>query len=295
MAVEPEPLGSGGAIRQFHERLTEPFFAFNGDILTNVQLAPMIARHRGAAAAVSIFFVAVEDPSMFGVARLDADGRVLQFVEKPARGAAPSHWANAGIWLFQPEVLQQIPDGRRSMVETELFPQLIAADQRVQAFCDGCFWVDIGTPNRYLETQLRLLSEPELRILPLHLWPGSNVLSARDDWQSAAPPTIAPGVELRGPVLLGSAVRVAEGARLLGPLAIGDRCEIGRGATLEHSVLWEGCTVGAGARARRSVLADGCTVGEDAELNEVVAGQRAHLGHAVRVAERSLAPEEAVL
>jgi mannose-1-phosphate guanylyltransferase len=298
MAVEPQPLGSGGAIRQFRERLTEPFFAFNGDILTNVPLAPMVARHRETAAAVSIFFIAVDDPSMFGVARLDGDERVLEFVEKPPAGSAPSNWANAGVWLFQPEVLARVPEGRRSMVETELFPELIAAGERVQAFCRQCFWVDIGTPVRYLDAQLRLLAEPELRVLPLRSWPGLSdpaALSSADDPLTVPPPTIAPGVELRGPVLLGSGVQVAAGARLLGPLAIGDGCQIKASARLERAVLWENCTIGAAARISGSVLADGCRIGPGAELDGVVVGQAASVAAGVRLVGRAIAPDEAVM
>jgi len=295
MTVEPEPLGSGGAIRQFHDRLREPFFALNGDILTNVQLAPMIARHRERAAVVSIFFISVDDPTMYGVAGLDDEDRVVQFVEKPPAGAAPSHWANAGVWLFEPRVLERVPEGRRSMVETELFPQLIADGERVQAFCDRCFWVDIGTPRRYLEAQLRLLTEPDLRSLPLRLWPGLNALSAHDDPSSEPPPAIEPGAELVGPVLLGSGAKIAADARLIGPLVIGDGCSIGPGAVLERSVLWQACGVGAGARITQSVLADGCSVGAGAMLREIVAGQGAAFAPAVRCSGRSVAPDETVL
>ncbi len=298
MAVEPQPLGSGGAIRQFHERLTEPFFAFNGDILTNVQLAPMIARHRETAAAVSIFFIAVDDPSMFGVARLDGEERVLEFVEKPPAGTAPSNWANAGVWLFQPDVLARVPEGRRSMVETELFPELIAAGERVQAFCESCFWVDIGTPARYLEAQLRLLAEPALRVLPLRPWPalpGFEALSAADEPAAEPPPAIAPGVQMHGPVLLGSGVQVAAGARLVGPLALGDGCRIEAGAVLERSVLWERCTVGAAAHVAGSVLADGGRIGPGAELDGVVAGQAASVAAGMRLSGRTIEPDERVI
>lgn len=298
MTVEPQPLGSGGAIRQFRERLPEPFFAFNGDILTNVQLAPLIARHRETQAAVSIFFIAVDDPSMFGVARLDGDGRVREFVEKPPAGTAPSNWANAGVWLFQPEVLARVPEGRRSMVETELFPQLIAVGERVQAFCEQCFWVDIGTPARYLDAQLRLLAEPALRVLPLQPWPGLSrvaALSSADDPAAVTPPTVAPGAEIAGPVLLGSGVQVAAGARLVGPLAIGDGSRIEAGAVLERSVLWERCSVGAATRVTGTVLADGCQIGAGAELDGVVAGQAASVAAGLRLGARTIEPDEMVM
>src|SRR5579871_3149419 len=163
MVVEAEPLGSAGAIKQFQPELVRPFFAFNGDILTNIDLTAMQQQHERRNAAVSIALMEVEDPSGFGVVELDDDQRVRRFVEKPPRELAPSRWANAGIWLFEPRTLDRIPARRRSMVETELFPELIAANERVQGYCQRAFWVDIGTPERYLSVQLQMLEDASLR------------------------------------------------------------------------------------------------------------------------------------
>ncbi|MHB8577744.1 MAG: nucleotidyltransferase family protein, partial [Dehalococcoidia bacterium] len=118
MAVEEQPLGSAGAIRQFKDELNEPFFALNGDILTNIDLTAMQELHASRRAAVSIALMEVEDPSGFGVVALDEAQRIEAFVEKPPRELAPSRWANAGIWLFEPWTLDRVPVGRRSMVET---------------------------------------------------------------------------------------------------------------------------------------------------------------------------------
>src|SRR6185437_9836039 len=252
--VEEQPLGSGGAIKQFEAQLSEPFFAFNGDILTNIDLGAMAEHHSRSNADVSIALIEVEDPSGFGVVRLGDDERIEAFVEKPPRGEAPSRWANAGVWLFQPEVLAAIPAGRRSMVETELFPQLIAAGRRVQGFCTRAFWVDIGTPQRYLDAQLRLLHEPALRVLPLRMLAGgaggATLLSAEED--DAVPPRIDPIAELSGPIVLGAGVAV--------------------GATLAGSVLWEGARVEAGAEVHGSVLANGASAGAGARLDGAVLG-----------------------
>src|SRR5207237_111548 len=110
---------------------------------------------------------------------------------KPPAELAPSHWANAGIWLFEPEVLARVPAGRRSMVETELFPELIAAGEWVQGYAEQGFWVDIGTPQRYLETQLLMLRRPELRVLPLSTWPGGESLCAEDRPAADGAPALA--------------------------------------------------------------------------------------------------------
>ena len=288
--VEAQPLGSAGAIKQFEPLLREPFFAFNGDILTNIDLGAMLAQHRRSDAAVSIALIEVDDPSGFGVVRLGEDDRIEAFVEKPPREEAPSRWANAGIWLFQPEVLGAIPAGRRSMVETELFPQLIAAGQRVQGFRAQGFWVDIGTPQRYLGAQLRLLREPELRVLPLRAWPGTPALNANDD--DAPPPRIDRIAELSGPIVLGAGAAVEAGARIIGPAVLGRGATLAAGALLENAVLWDGARLEAGSELRNSVLADAASVGAGARLDDAVLGHAANVAAGLTVQGARVNPPE---
>jgi len=215
---------------------------------------------------------------------------VLAFVEKPAPGTAPSRWANAGVWLFQPEVLARVPAGQRSMVETALFPELIAAGERVQAFCDRRFWVDIGTPERYRDVQLQLLDEPALRILPLSQWPGGPYLCAEDDPARAVAPRVADGATISGPVLLGAGVTIDAGARIEGPVAIGAGSRIGAHARLARTVLWDRCAIGADAQVSESVLASGVVVGDGAALSAVFAGHEARFPAGADVRNERVAP-----
>lgn len=287
IAVEPQPLGSGGAIKQFTETLHEPFLALNGDILTSIDLGAMQAEHRRAAADVTIALIEVDDPSGFGVVRLGEDDRIEAFIEKPPRGQVPSRWANAGIWLFQPEVLEAIPEGR-SMVETELFPRLIAAGARVQGFRARGFWVDIGTPRRYLDAQLRLLAEPALCVLPPAMLPDRPFFV---DAQGVLP-DVDPIAEVHRPVLIGAGARVDAGAVLRGPVVLGAGVVVGAGATVERSVLWEGVRIGPGAEVRGSILARRVVVGAGARVEESVLGCDVVVrsGHVLR--EASLAPPD---
>jgi mannose-1-phosphate guanylyltransferase len=288
MEVEPQPLGSGGAIKQFEHDLREPFFAFNGDILTNMDLAAMQRGHRQSGAALSIGLIEVDEPSGFGIADLRPDGRIVRFVEKPPAAEAPSRWANAGVWLFQPEVLERIPAGRRSMVETELFPQLIAAGERLQGYAEHCFWVDIGTPERYLAVQLRLLEEPTLRFLPLDTWSGTPFLRA--EAPSGQPPVVAPDARLQGPVLIGAGTRIEAGAEIQGPAALGRECRVGAGARLERAVLWDEVDLGARSVVRASVLANGCRIGAGARLFSVIAGAGAQIAANLALSDVRLDP-----
>ncbi len=112
-AVEPEPLGTGGAIRFSAGSIDETFVVCNGDVLTDLDLGALIAAHRGHGARATIALHRVEDPSAYGLVRTGEDGVVTAFVEKPAPGTADVDTINAGTYVFEPDVLELIPpDGR---------------------------------------------------------------------------------------------------------------------------------------------------------------------------------------
>ncbi len=243
-ADEPEPLGSGGAIRNVAALLERrTFLVVNGDILTGIDLTAMLAHHRRRKALATIALTPVDDPASYGVVALDEEDRILRFVEKPAPGTAPSSWGNAGFWLFEPAALDRIPAGR-SMVETGLFPELAAAGERLIGYRSHAHWIDAGTPERYLRANLDAL---------------------------------------HGASVSGEGVR-AHPEALLSAACLGDGCEVGEGAEVVDSVLWEGVRVGRGARVRSSVFADGVTIGEGAELEGAVLGRGASIAPGARPA-----------
>ena len=126
-AYEEEPLGSGLAVKAAAKDFQGPFFVCNGDVITDLDLSSMTQRHREGGATLSISLSSVEDPSGYGVVEMTDGDRITRFVEKPARGEAPSSWANAGTWIFEPEVLDHIPDERMDgSLERLVFPSLIA-------------------------------------------------------------------------------------------------------------------------------------------------------------------------
>jgi len=255
-AVEPLPLGTGGAIRFAAGAVTGgdgPFLVFNADVVQTFDIRGLLDFHRQRGAHVTIALVEVEDPSAYGAVELDAEGRVLRFVEKPRPGQTASRLVNAGIYVFEPEVLRWIPPGREVSVERETFPALVAAGLRVYGFpCQG-YWKDIGTRQRYLELHRDVLAGrcslpvPGTPSRP-GVWLGEGV-------------TVPPSVQLVPPVALGPGTAVEQGARL-GPWVVtGAGCRIGAGAQVSETVLWDRAQVCARVVLRRSVLGFGTRVG----------------------------------
>src|SRR3989344_7465095 len=122
---ETEPLGTAGPFHLLPQKMTETFVVCNGDELKQIDFDAMLAQHLATAAAATLALTTVEDPSAYGVARLDGT-KILEFVEKPKREEAPSNCINAGFYLLEPSVLALIHAGR-AMLEYDVFPKLAAA------------------------------------------------------------------------------------------------------------------------------------------------------------------------
>ena len=141
---ENEPQGTAGPLRLAKKFLKESFIVSNGDELKNINIPRMFRLHKRKNALATIALTTVDDPSHYGVARLDGS-RIVEFVEKPS--IPPSNLINAGFYIFEPEVIDMIPDGF-SMIEKDVFPEL-AKLGRLRGFPFAGQWFDIGNIERY--------------------------------------------------------------------------------------------------------------------------------------------------
>lgn len=237
---EQRRLESGGAIRNaFREAGIEGrFTVVNGDVMLDFDFAHALAAHEAARAELTIALYEMPDVSQFGVAVTDAEGMVIGFVEKPPLGTEPSTLVNAGVWIFEPHLIDDIPPGPVRVEET-LFPSLVGRGRRVLGYRFDGLWADVGTAARYLAVNQALLE------------PGQNCM--------AGTVTVAPNATVESS-------------------CAGEGTTIGPGATVRRSVLWENVTVSEGAVVEDSVLADGVIVGAGAVLRGVVAGSNTHIG-----------------
>jgi mannose-1-phosphate guanylyltransferase len=243
--VEPRPRGTAGAIRfaaeALGERLEERFLALNGDVLTDLDLGALLRAHEERGARATIALHPVEDSAAFGLVRRGADGAVEEFAEKT--GEPVPGEVNAGAYVLERSVLDLIPAGREVSIEREVFPRLVG--EGLGALVLEGYWMDIGTPQRYLQAS----------------W---DILEGR----------VETGVEPSAPGLF-----VAPGAEVAEDAEVGPRgvvsagSSVATGARLHESVLLEGCTVEAGANVSGSILSPGVTVEAGATLADTVVGR----------------------
>ena len=150
---EVTPLGTGGAIRNAAQALRSgpgsPVLVLNGDVLSGHDLAAQLDLHSKAEAAVTLHLVEVSDPARFGCVPTDAGGRVTAFLEKTPQPV--TNQINAGCYVFRREVIDEIPPGVVTSVERETFPALIADDAVVMGYLDTSYWLDVGTPEAFVQ------------------------------------------------------------------------------------------------------------------------------------------------
>jgi mannose-1-phosphate guanylyltransferase len=243
--TEAEPLGTGGAIVSVLDRVgSETFVALNGDILTDLDLTAMLARHRDRGAAVTIALHHVEDARAFGLVASEADGRVTEFREKPQEPVPGD--INAGTYVIEPAALASWLPGTFLWIEGEVFPALIRAGAAVDGFPSDAYWLDLGTPEQYLRAHFDLLE---------------GNLS---------------GVSYEAP-WVGDRAEVHPDARLGRQVAVGAGARIAAGADLDRSVVLRGANVGEGARIAGTVLGAVASVGPGATLLTCVVGEGARV------------------
>jgi mannose-1-phosphate guanylyltransferase len=259
-AVEPSPLDTAGAIRfaALHAGIDDTFVVVNGDVLTDVDLGALLTFHRARGAEGTISLHAVDDPSGFGVVPTDEDGRVRAFIEKPAKGEAPTDLVNAGTYVLEVSVLERIPDGRRVSIERETFPSMVE-DGSLYALADSSYWLDAGTPDAYLRAHWDLLDSRRQRP------PAPGARDIGDGIWVLGAAEIEPGADLRGPALIGDGARVHHGAWIEAAV-VGHGCVVERGARVIRSVLLPGAHVGAGATVEGSIVGPRALVGKGSDV-----------------------------
>lgn len=272
---EEAAMGTGGAIKNVEGCLEpgETFLVFNGDILTDIDLTDMLRKHKASGSVCTISLTPVEDPSMYGVVDLDSNGRIQHFTEKPKREEATSNWINAGTYIIEPTVLDRIPEGRHYMVERGLFPGLLAEGQPMYGYKTEAYWLDIGTPGKYLQAQEDLLLDRLKHNLPE---PGEAV---QETVLAGEGTFVDRSAHLTGPIVLGKGCKIHAASTLTGPLVLGDYCEVRANARLERLVAWNNVLFDEGCICRDSVFGESAQVGRGAEvLHVTIVGDGARIG-----------------
>jgi len=264
---EPEPRGTAGALKLAEPMLDERFLMLNGDVLTDIDLTAQIAQHERTGATATLSLVAVPDPTAYGLVLLEQDNSVRDFIEKPSSDRVETNLISAGAYVLEREILDLIPPDRNVSIEREVWPQLIR--KGLYGFPSESYWLDIGTPARYLQGTFDIIE-------------GNVATAVRErlgsDWLTIEDPQLVRG-RVIPPALLERGVEVAEGAHVGSLVVMGDGASVGAGTTVERSVILAGAQIGPGCELRDCIVAAGCRVGARTRITGgAVLGEGAVIG-----------------
>ncbi len=244
--AEPEPLGTGGALKFAEAHLDERFLMLNGDVLTDLDLTGQIAQHERTGATATLALVAVDDPTAYGLVRLAADRAVTEFVEKPGPDEVDTNLISAGAYVLERSVLDRIPPGRNVSIEREVWPQLVG--HGLHGYPCDAYWLDVGTPDRYLQATFDIIE-------------GRMKTKVADRMGNGALAATACAGRLVPPALVEAGGLIAAGAQVGGLAVLGRDVRIGAGAVVERAVVMAGARIGEDCVLRDCILGPGVSLG----------------------------------
>ncbi len=247
---EPRPLGTGGAVKFAESLLDERFLMLNGDVLTDLDLSAQVAQHEASGARGTLALIGVEDPSAYGLVRLRDDSSVREFLEKPSPDQIDTNLISAGAYVLERDVLDLIPSGQACSIEREVFPRLVG--DGLYGFVGDGYWLDIGTPDRYLQATFDILER--------------NVQTAAGERLGAGFLAVDAGAESQGrtipPALVGPGCRIGAGARIGALAVLAPDVSVGPRTEIEQSVVLRGADVGADCRLSYCIVGAGARIGD---------------------------------
>ncbi|NJE30744.1 NDP-sugar synthase [Thermococcus sp. 18S1] len=235
-------LGTAGATKKVVNNMDETFFVVSSDVLTNLDLKALYEYHRRKKALATIALSRVEDPTQYGIAVINDDGRILRFKEKPKPEEAFSNLVNAGIYVFEPEAFDLVPKGKNFDFSKDLFPRMLENDLALYGFPFNEYWNDVGRPSSYLQATEDVFHG---RLL----LPGLRTEGLKGNLEYGGALVTGRRCVLRRPGIRGFAV-------------IGDDVEIGRNVKIERSVIFSGAVIEEGAEIREAIIGENVRIGK---------------------------------
>ncbi len=260
---ESELLGSAGAVKNIQGFFGEETFLVIGcDEVTDLKLDRIMDFHRERGALASIALIECEDVEQYGVVVVDECGRIVGFQEKPPRGTERSKLVNTGVYVFSPEIFDHIPAGEFYDFGKQVFPALLAANERFYGFdARGAYWADIGTPSEYRRASYDVVS---------------GVIRIPQTSPNGIDPsaTIGAGARIEGAARLGAGVRVGENVWIEGPCVVDDGVRIEAGARLKRSIVWQGATIGARSELLDAIVGKDTVVADESVLKDTLVAEQ---------------------
>jgi NDP-sugar pyrophosphorylase family protein len=256
---EKEPLGTGGAIRNAINFIDERVIILNGDIFTDISLKQMQSYHSTKKADVTIALTRVKDPTLYGLVETDRNGKIERFLEKPSWDEITCNTINAGIYIFEPEVVKKIPAGLNYSVERGLFPSMLNENKPLFGYVFNGYFLDIGTIDKYLTAHFDLISGKmkhsiSVKNISKNIWSGKGL-------------KVGKHLGINGRLVCGKNVKIGDFVQINGNVCLGDGITIEKGCNITNSVIHNGTKIFEGVKIDNSLIGRNCVIEANSVLN----------------------------
>jgi NDP-sugar pyrophosphorylase family protein len=257
--VEPSPLGTGGAVRYAAHGIDDTLIVFNGDVMTSVDVNAVVKLHRERQAQATIVLTPVDNPTAYGLVETEADGSVRRFLEKPNPDEITCDTINAGIYVLEPSTFDRIPRDVSYSIERAYFPSLIERRESFVAYIDRGYWIDIGTPEKYVQVHRDMFDGK---------FSGGIFATADRRTPMVSPEArIEEGATIAAPCFIDAGAHVKAGATIGPYTVLGRGVQVEDGADLQDTIVWPNTRIGQAAVVHGPIVGRNCHIGRNAVLN----------------------------
>ena len=256
--VEPAPLGTGGAIRFAAQGIDDTLVVFNGDVMTSVDVNAVVRLHRERKAKATIVLTPVDNPTAYGLVETEGDGRVRRFLEKPNPDEITCDTINAGIYVLEPDTFDRIPKDVSYSIERAYFPSLIERKETFVAFIDRGYWIDIGTPEKYVQVHHDMFDGKFAGGIFAGADRGKPIVSGDA--------RIEDGVTFEGPSFIDAGAQVKTGAKIGPYTVLGRGVIVEEAAELQDTIVWPNTRIGPSAVVQGPIIGRSCHIGRNASV-----------------------------
>jgi len=251
--------GTAGAVKKAQKYLDERFIIVSGDLISDFSFQEILGFHEVKNSKATLTLTSVPDPLQFGVVITDKESKIVRFLEKPGWGEVFSDTINTGIYVFEPEILDFIPEDCNFDFSKDLFPKLMASGIDLFGYNAKGYWRDVGNPDSYRAALLDILNKEV--VLPLD------------------------GTETKtetATIFIGENVKIHETAKIEGLVVLGDNCDIGKEAVIKNSVLAADCVVKDKSYIENSILWSDVFIGKNCHIINAVLCNSVKIGKGVK-------------
>jgi len=231
----------------------ETFIAVSGDALTNVNIEELYKKHKesGALASMALKEVPMEEVENFGVVVIDKNSNILEFQEKPKQEEAKSNLVNTGIYIFETDIFNYIPENTFYDFAKNVFPAIMENNEIFCGFKINDYWNDIGTLSQYKSSSFEILNGMADLQMPYE--------QTEQGWLADSS-KIADSVSIEKKIVVGENSIIENNVVLKGNNVIGNNCIIKSGTQIKDSILWDNIVI------EENVILDGCILADNVNI-----------------------------